>query len=365
MAKLLNPIGRRGVLAGMAATVGAASVPMLGSGSAQAADFDGITLRVGTWGGSWRDSLDKTVGEKIVMRGAKIEYVLDSPTGNAARLIAARGRAAPLDNMEGAPELVSSLVDAKLIDKLDLSALPNAMALLPLARSDYAVITLATLDGVVYNTAKFQELGIAPPKRYSDLINQKLTDRVAFPDINHTQHWNAVVGLAYEAGGDEASLTKAIGLINQMKPSYFYGSSTDLATKFGSGEIWAAPWHAGFVVRLRRTGLPIAIAYTQFGGKYAALWPVLHHVVAGTNNTKGAHAFLDTYLSPQAQFDHSKFTGSLPMNPDARNRLSADAENKDVLMFSDQQLNNAFLIDFKKIDLPKWREAWNRDVKRS
>jgi putative spermidine/putrescine transport system substrate-binding protein len=353
---------RRTVLKGAAAAIGAAAVPDL---SARAADFDGKTLKVGTWGGSWRDSLEKTVGARVEARGAKVEYVLDSPTGNAAKLIAARGRAAPFDSMEAAPELVSSLAEAKLIEKLDVSAIPNARQLLPFARAEYYVITLATLDGVVFNTAKFEEAGVSPPKHYRDLIHPKLAGRVAFPDINHTQHWNAVVGLAYEAGGDETSLIKAIPLVNDIKPAYFYATSTDLATKFGSGEIWAAPWHAGFVVRLKRTGLPVAIGYTQFGNKYAALWPVLHHIISGGTNTKLAEAFLDTYLSPEAQFDHSKFTGSLPMNPDARERLSTDPENKNVLMFSDQELNNAFLINFSKIDLPRWREAWNRDVKRA
>jgi putative spermidine/putrescine transport system substrate-binding protein len=362
MAEFAKPIQRRHILKGMALTAGAAAMAF---GRAKAGDFDGKTLRVGTWGGSWRDSLEKTVGTKVEARGAKIEYLLDSPTGNAAKLIAARGRATPLDNMEGAPELVPSLVEAKLIQKLDLAALPNAAALLPFARGDYALITLATWDGVVYNTAKFQELGLAMPKQYRDLINPKLTGRVAFPDVSHTQHWNAVAGLAYEAGGDETSLTKSIDLINQMKPAYFYATSTDLATKFGSGEIWAAPWHAGFVVRLKRTGVPVAIAYTHFGPKYGALWPVLHHIASGSGNIQIAEAFLDTYLSPDAQFEHSKFTGSLPMNPDARKRLSTDPENKDVLMFSDQDLNNGYLVDFKKVDLPQWREAWNRDVKRS
>jgi putative spermidine/putrescine transport system substrate-binding protein len=362
MAGFAASFQRRQILQGAALTAATAAIPFL---RAHAGDFDGNTLRVGTWGGSWRDSLEKTVGAKIEARGAKIDYLLDSPTGNAAKLIAARGRAAPLDNMEGAPELMPSLVEAKLIQKLDLAALPNVAALLPFARGEYGVITVATWDGVVYNTAKFQEVGVSTPMQYRDLINPKLAGRVAFPDINHTQHWNAVAGLAYEAGGDETSLTKSIDLINQMKPAYFYSTSTDLATKFGSGEIWAAPWHAGFVVRLKRTGVPVAIGYTRFGQKYGALWPVLHHVVSGSSNTKIAETFLDTYLSPDAQFEHSKFTGSLPMNPEARQRLSSDPENKDVLMFSDQELNNAYLVDFKKVDLSQWREAWNRDVKRS
>ena len=87
--------------------------------------------------------------------------------------------------------------------------------------------------------------------------------------------------------------------------------------------------------------------------------------MATAQNKAMALAFLDAYLSPGVQFDHSKFTGSLPMNPAARARLQTDPENKDVLMFSDDELKRALLIDFAKIDLPQWREAWSRDIKRA
>ena len=85
MVEFAKPIQRRHILKGMALTAGAAAMAF---GRAKAGDFDGKTLRVGTWGGSWRDSLEKTVGAKVEARGAKIEYLLDSPTGNAAKLIA-------------------------------------------------------------------------------------------------------------------------------------------------------------------------------------------------------------------------------------------------------------------------------------
>lgn len=353
---MILPVHRRTVVGGVVAAWAAPS--------ASAGELDGKTLRLGTWGGSWRDSLDQVIGKQLAGRGATIDYVLGSPAANLAKLVAARGREAPMDSMEGAPDLAPSMISARLITKLDYEKLPNAKGLLSLARGDFHVITVATLDGIVFNTARFAEAGIPAPKQYKDLINPKLVGRIAFPDITHTQHWNAVVGLAYDAGGDETSLTKAIPLINQIKPASFYESSTDLATKFGSGEIWAAPWHAGFVVRLKRTGLPVAMSHPQVGRKYGALWPVLHHQVAGAKAPELAAAFLDTYLSPAAQFDHSKFTGSLPMNADARERLSSDPENKDVLMFSDAELNNALLIDFSRIDLPAWREAWSRDIKR-
>lgn len=361
MIQSLSTIRRRRLLQSMAAA-GTLLAPGL---AARAADLDGQPLRLGTWGGSWRDSLDTTIGKPLVQRGAKVDYVLGSPASNLAKLIAARGREAPLDSMEGAPDIAPSMVSARLIEKIDYTRLPNATGLLSFARGDYQVMTVATLDGIVYNTAKFAELGIPAPKQYKDLIDPKLAGRVAFPDISHTQHWNAVVGLAYDAGGDESTISKSIPLINQMRPAYFYETSTDLATKFGAGEIWAAPWHAGFVVRLKRTGLPVAMAHPQIGRRYGALWPVLYHQVANAKTPALASLFLDAYLSPAVQFDHSKFTGSLPMNAEARERLKTDPENKDVLMFSEAELNNTLLIDFARIDLPAWREAWSRVIKRS
>jgi putative spermidine/putrescine transport system substrate-binding protein len=361
MTEFLPPLRRRRMIQGLSA----GGVLGLAAGRAQAADADVQTLRLGTWGGSWRDSLDATIGKPLAASGVKVDYVLGSPASNLAKLIAARGRESPLDAMEGAPDIAASMVAAKLIDRLDYSQLPNAKGLLPFAHGDYQVITVATLDGVVYNTAKFAELGIPAPARYRDLINPKLAGRVAFPDINHTQHWNAVVGLAYDAGGDETTITKAIPLVNQIRPAVFYESSTDLATRFGAGDIWAAPWHAGFVVRLKRTGLPVAMTHPTIGNRHGALWPVLFHQVAGAKAPAAAAKFLDTYLSPAVQFEHSKVTGSLPMNADARERLKTDPENRDVLMFSDAELNGALLVDFSRIDLPAWREAWSRDILRS
>ena len=58
---------------------------------AQAKPFDGVTLRVATFGGPWRDDLAKFVAPKIEAMGAKVEFVIGSPQDNLAKIIAARG----------------------------------------------------------------------------------------------------------------------------------------------------------------------------------------------------------------------------------------------------------------------------------
>ena len=39
-------------------------------------------------------------------------------------------------------------------------------------------------------------------------------------------------------------------------------------------------------------------------------------------------------------------------------------ENKDVLMFSDAELEKVLLLDYGKLALAEWREAWSRDIRR-
>jgi spermidine/putrescine-binding protein len=353
-------VGRRSFVAGATALAGLSALPL----SAARAEAAGA-IKVATWGGSWRDSLDKNVGERIRQMGGSVDYVVDTPQGNLAKLVAARGQGVPFDTMESGLELVQLMAADRFIEDLDYGQLPNAKALPDFARKKNYVMTLGSMDGVVYNHERFKELGIEPPKHYGDLAHPKLAGKVAFPDINHTQHWNAVAALAYEAGGTEADLTKAIPAINKIKPAYFFAASTDIATKMAAGDIWAAPWHAGFVVRLRRNNVPLSISYGTYGTKKGALWPVLHHIVRGTKNPKLAAAFVDAYLDPQIQLIHAKATGVLPINRAAIRELGNDPENKDVLLLSDAELNNLFVIDFSKVNLPEWRSAWARDVVRS
>jgi spermidine/putrescine-binding protein len=158
MKRTIPTATRRQVLAGLSA----AALPL---GRSRAAEK---LVRIGSYGGSWRDALDTFVGPKLAAKGWRAEYVLGSPANNLARLIAAHGRAAPFDGMEGAPDLVQGMVAAGLLQKIDYSKIPNAAILPGFARSDYYVVDCGIQDGVVYNADKFKENGITPPQHYSD-----------------------------------------------------------------------------------------------------------------------------------------------------------------------------------------------------
>jgi spermidine/putrescine-binding protein len=73
-------MNRRRLLGGTAALAGASALPLARFAFAQQK-----AIKVATWGGSWRDSLDKTIGSQFKAQ-ASVEYVVDTPQGNLAKL---------------------------------------------------------------------------------------------------------------------------------------------------------------------------------------------------------------------------------------------------------------------------------------
>ena len=71
----------------------ALSVGILTASSGVAGQFDGVTLRVATWGGSWKENMVQAIVPKFEALGGKIEFVTGSRQANLAKLIAARGKA--------------------------------------------------------------------------------------------------------------------------------------------------------------------------------------------------------------------------------------------------------------------------------
>src|SRR4051812_14062977 len=84
------------LIASLAVALATASI----ASTAVAGQFDGVTVRIGTFGGKWRDVVDAHVAKEFEKEGGKIEYVLGQPANNMAKLIAARGQEPPFDILE-------------------------------------------------------------------------------------------------------------------------------------------------------------------------------------------------------------------------------------------------------------------------
>ncbi|KAF7962065.1 hypothetical protein AWV80_26185 [Cupriavidus sp. UYMU48A] len=115
-----------GVIASAALVVSTVTVS---NAFAQAKPFEGVTLRVGTYGGIWNDAVRNTAGKKMEALGAKIEYVIGNPADNFSKVVAARGRAIPIDVMEMGPAERLAMTKNGFLEDLPESKIPNLQKL--------------------------------------------------------------------------------------------------------------------------------------------------------------------------------------------------------------------------------------------
>jgi spermidine/putrescine-binding protein len=112
------------LIASLAAALAIASI----ASTAVAGQFDGVTVRIGTFGGKWRDVVDAHVAKAFEKEGGKIEYVLGQPANNMAKLIAARGQEPPFDILETMDNFLPQLTAGNFVDTIDLSKVPTGSA---------------------------------------------------------------------------------------------------------------------------------------------------------------------------------------------------------------------------------------------
>jgi spermidine/putrescine-binding protein len=351
-------ISRRIFLAGSA---GAAAVAAIGSRPSLAAERE---LKVATYGGSWQKAIENFIVPDIIKDGAKVSFFIGPPDSNLAKVVAAKRQGeVPFDVMDGTPNFYNDALKNNLISPIAYDKIPNRKDVPASVLDKAQVIVEWSPDCIVYNSQKLQEVGANPPKTYSDLMNNaKLKGRIAFPDVSHPQHWAAVVGLAREHGGSESDMNMVPALVKQIAPSYFYSNSTELSTRFASGEVWVAPWGAGWAVRLKRGGIPAAVSYAKFGDRVGALWPNIKWMIAGTPNSKLAHKYIDLWLGVEGPAKFCEATGTIPVNTKARNIMLKNDENRQMLLLTDQQIAKAYNIDWDNFDTKAWRDVWARNV---
>ena len=221
------------------------------TGPASAGQFDGVTVRIATFGGKWRDIVDAYVTKAFEKEGGKIEYVQGQPANNMAKLIAARGHEPPFDLFETMDNFLPQLAAGNFTEPLDLTQVPNLRELDKSMYDSGKVMIWITQEGVIYNQKKFAEAGIPAPKRYQDLADPRLKGKVSLPDISAGGAIPAIVGMSYEGGGSEADIGPGLDLVKKIAPANFWSSSSNLQTMLVNGDVWAAAAQAGNVQRLR------------------------------------------------------------------------------------------------------------------
>lgn len=341
----------------------AAALALPGSAAlAQGRPFEGVTLRVGTYGGPWGEAVHNLVGKKIEAMGAKVEYVVGSPAENFSKIVAARGRAVPIDVLEiGAAEQIA-MSRNDFLEDMPTAKIPNLSRLSVQVVDKKAIAHAIVENGIIIRSDKFAAEKLAVPARFEDLKDPKLAHRVAFPDVTNPQHWPVVSSLAFANGGNESTPEKGFEQATRMTPLYYYSAATDLVQKMTMGDVIAAPSHAGVAIRLAKAGQAVEFVHPQIGNKRGSLEFNFLGIVKGTKNMEAAAAFVNAFLEAQAQADFAKLMGTIPTNKEGRAILQKDPLMSRYMLLSDADLSNTYSMDWNKVDVEKWRSTWARTV---
>lgn len=357
----MTTLDRRQILTGIAAAgFGALAAPAV---RAQTPRFDGVTLRVATFGGGWDRAVHKYAGVKLEALGAKVEYVTAPPRDNLAKLIAAKGRPAPFDVVEMGDLTWVDTYDAGFLQKIDLANVPNRRDLLPTQSDEWKVASWVTQEGIVYNAEKFAAAGIPKPDRYTDLLNPKLAGKLCLIDITQAGAAQFLVGVSTDNGGSMKDIEPGLKFVKEANPFQFWKVGAQAVTLMNSGDIWASTMHAGFAVQMRKAGLPVAFTHPKIGPtKRGLLKEGWLGVVKGTPVTRAAEFFINEYVSESTQHGLAVERGVVPVNGKARARLADDPILKEMFLLSDADVGNMVSVDFNVFNLDEATQRWTRAV---
>ncbi len=340
-----------------------AAVSMFVAGSAVAGDFDGVTLKVATWGGSWKANIEKVIMPKFEAMGGSIEFVTGSPQANLAKLIAGRGRA-PFDVMEVLDAQEQDFFATnEFLQKIDLSKVTNTENLEDWQYSDWRVASWHTQESICYNRDKFAELGIDAPTTYADLVNEKLAGRISIPDITSGGGLANFAAISHAAGGDEVNVKPGLELITKLNALKFWSRGGEVVTQLQSGDVYAAVVHSGWCVRARNAGVNVATVHPVINDQHTGVhkygWLV---IMKSSENAAAASWFINEYNEPEFQLEYARNSGVVPVNHKAIEELKSDPVLAEMLQLESEDINKQLRIDYSKANISDWTDQWNRTV---
>lgn len=333
--------------------------------AAMAQRFAGVTLRVATYGGGFDKAVEEDAGKQFEAQGGKIQYIIGSPADHLAKLIAARGTPVPpLDVFDVADTTLQDAIDGGFLQKINLANIPNIKELLPSQYTDLVVAGWSSQDGIMYNTKRFQDLGIPAPTEYEDLLNPKLKNRVEGIDLETPGSIHMIVAVSKNEGGDEQHLDAGFAWLKKLGAIKYYKVGSEGLLSLETGQVDAVTTSAGFALQGAQKGLPVAFVHPRIGTQKGFNKINYVGIAKGTPNQAAAEFFINAYLSTSAQFILAQRRGVIPANADAREELAKDPMMSKFFILDKKDFANMMTVDWSKIDQDKFAERWNAAIAR-
>ena len=337
------------------------------AGAAAAGKFEGQTLTVGTFGGSWKDRICEYICPKIEAEGGKVEFVTGNPRNLLSKLVAARGQdEPPFDVVEITDSTWPDTLRADFVEKMDPANVPNVADLDPNLYDEYKAANWMTQEGFIVNLEKLEELGVERPTRYMDLFNPALKGKITLPDISVNTVLTSIAGFAAEKGGDEHDIEPGLELIRDLGVFAFWNSGTQITQMMKSGDVLVAVAHAGWGVRLHDAGVPVGMVHPIVKDRVGLASRGYAGVVKGTRHKAAAEFYINELISEGMQEVLHTRNGIVPTNSKVQVKYSGkpklDSTGVPFLMLSPDQIANLYYMDMSAFSMKDWTRKWNRIV---
>ncbi|HXV24365.1 MAG TPA: ABC transporter substrate-binding protein [Alphaproteobacteria bacterium] len=308
-------LGRRGVLAGMAGVAGTAILgfPSIRVRAAQ-------TLKVGTYGGYFKDSFDQHIYPDFTKEtGIEIESIAE-PTGEAWLVqleTAARGGVAPADVSMMAQVTRLKGQNAKLWAPLDEAKLSNAKNLYEHFVHRYEDGTVSSIGAVswyitlVTNTNAYPN----PPTSWKELWNPANEGKLGLLALASNSFLLEITGKTWFGGTEmldsEEGIQKALAKLAEVRPNValWYRDEGQFQQALQSGEIPMGQYYHDVTGLAAAEGQPVRSTFPEEGGVLdSGSWCVSK----ASKALEESHVFMDYMCRPDIQAKLSRKVGTAP-----------------------------------------------------
>lgn len=312
---------------------------------------------VSTWGGSFRDLIDESIGKEFTRQtGVPVKYVTG---GTIDRLNKAKLSSKPESDITFTTSHVGWLyVSSNLFETIDSSKIPNYRHLVDRARiSPYHIGSWAYVYSIGYRP------DLLPPgtrfDSWSDLWNPALKGKLSVPDFDPS-HVIAVSALL--SGSDTTSWEKGQEKLKALKPNLkaFYTNDANAQQLIATGETPVQVILSMNAYHMAGQGVSIKVAQPKEG---AVLGVDAMGIMKGSSKVDLAYRFMNIALSPDVQ---SKIVALKKASPVIDNaRISPeDAKLPGIFSTKEQWATQAIVIDdrLRAEKTAEWRKWFTENI---
>ena len=315
-------------------------------------------LVVSTWGGSFRDLIDESIGSKFTAQtGVEVEYITGGTIDrlNQAKLAAGK----PESDVTFTTAHVGWLyANDNLFEKLDLSKVPNAPHLVGQARiSPYHVGVWAYVYTIGYLPDQLPK-GVSFDS-WEGLWSPALRGMISSPDFDPS---HVIAVAAKLSGGDASTWEVGNAKLKALKPNYkaFYTNDANSQQMFTTGETPVQVVLSMNAYYIRDQGVPIRLVIPKEG---AVLGVDTMGIMKGTTKADLAYRFLNIALEAAVQAEIAELKKGSPVVDNAKLKAET-AALPGVFTTPEQWAQQTLVIDnrLRAEKTAEWRKWFAENI---